>query len=46
MLERIAIWLKEKLCKHKYRKHYSRDSNGYVMRCVKCGKEVERSAGM
>lgn len=42
MLERLIIWTKQKRCKHKYRKHYNRDSGGYVMRCVKCGKEKER----
>lgn len=42
MLERFVIWMKQKLCKHKYSKHYSRDSGAYVMRCVKCGKENKK----
>ncbi len=35
-------WLRQKFCKHAYRKHWSRDAGGYVMRCVKCEKEVAR----
>lgn len=35
---RFFKWLKQKQCKHHYRKHWSRDTGGYVRRCVKCGK--------
>ena len=31
-------WLKQRFCKHKYRKHYDKTAKGYVRRCVKCGK--------
>lgn len=31
-------WLKQRFCKHKYRKHYDKAAKGYVRRCVKCGK--------
>ena len=31
-------WLKQRFCKHKYRKHYDKSTKGYVRRCVKCGK--------
>lgn len=31
-------WLKQRFCKHKYRKHYDKTTKGYVRRCVKCGK--------
>ena len=42
MLERLIIWMKQKRCKHKYRKHYSKETGGYVMRCAKCEKEMQR----
>ena len=42
MLERFAIWMKQKRCKHKYRKRYSKETGGYVMRCTKCEKEMQR----
>lgn len=29
-----------KRCQHHYRKHYDKDSGGYVNRCTKCGKKV------
>lgn len=31
-------WIKQRFCKHKYRKHYDKTTKGYVRRCVKCGK--------
>lgn len=31
-------WLKQRFCKHKYRKYYDKASKGYVKRCVKCNK--------
>ena len=42
MLERLIIWMKQKRCKHKYRKHYSKETGGYVIRCAKCEKEMQR----
>nr|DAG82567.1 MAG TPA: DNA-directed RNA polymerase [Caudoviricetes sp.] len=41
----LFTWLKQKLCRHQYRKYYSRDRGMYVIRCMKCGKEVDRNAG-
>lgn len=40
--EPMFRWLRQKFCKHAYRKHWNRDAGGYVMRCVKCEKEVAR----
>lgn len=34
----MITWLKQKICKHHYCKNWSRDSGGYVKRCVKCNK--------
>lgn len=42
MLERLIIWMKQKRCKHKYRKHYSKETGDYVMRYAKCEKEMQR----
>ena len=36
--EIMLKWLKQRFCKHKYRKHYDKTTKGYVRRCVKCGK--------
>lgn len=36
--DNMLKWLKQRFCKHKYRKHYDKTTNGYVRRCVKCGK--------
>lgn len=36
--ENMLKWLKQRFCKHKYRKHYDKATKGYVRRCVKCGK--------
>lgn len=45
MLEKFLIWVKQKRCKHKYRKHYNKDKGFYVMRCMRCEKEIERDEG-
>lgn len=47
----ILSWIRKKLfrkrcgCDHHYRKHWSRASGpygGYVRRCAKCGKVIEK----
>ena len=36
--------LRQRYCKHNYRKHWNREYGGYVKRCTKCNKieKVER----
>lgn len=41
----IFKWFKQKRCDHYFRKHWCRrygPYGGYVRRCVKCEKEIER----
>lgn len=34
----VIKWLRQRFCKHKYRKHWSKERQQYEMRCVKCNK--------
>lgn len=36
----VFIKLKQRFCKHNYKKHYSTTEGGYVLRCTKCDKVV------
>ena len=36
--------IRQRFCKHNYRKHYSPELNGYNQRCTKCEKEIERKS--
>lgn len=36
----VFRFIKQLLCKHEYRKHYDRDVETYIHRCVKCGKVI------
>lgn len=41
----VFKWIKQKRCKHNYRKHWFRNigpDGGYAKRCTLCGKEIER----
>nr|DAU80529.1 MAG TPA: zinc finger domain protein [Caudoviricetes sp.] len=38
----LITWWRQRRCRHRYRKHWSREAGGYVRRCVKCGKEIKR----
>lgn len=35
---KVVKWLRQRLCTHKYRKHWSKEKRKYEYRCVKCGK--------
>ena len=37
----IFMKLKQRLCKHNFKKHYSTRKKGYVFRCTKCDKVME-----
>ena len=39
IVEKLWIMWKQKRCRHHYKKHWSRVSGKYEMRCTKCGKE-------
>nr|DAP75721.1 MAG TPA: General transcription and DNA repair, Helicase, Translocase, DNA repair.5A [Caudoviricetes sp.] len=36
----LFIHLRQRYCKHNYRKRWSRENGGYVKRCTKCNKVV------
>lgn len=38
LLENIIIWVRQRLCRHKFRKRYDPKKQKYVYHCVKCGK--------
>ena len=38
LLERIFNWIRQKMCRHKFQKHYDTKKKAYVYKCVKCGK--------
>ena len=39
IVEKLWTMWKQKRCDHHYKKHWSRISGKYVMKCTKCGKE-------
>lgn len=38
MLEALLIKWKQHRCKHKFKKHWNKESGTYEMRCTKCEK--------
>ena len=34
--------LKQRFCKHNYKKRYSKKEKGYVYRCTKCNKVIKK----
>lgn len=42
LVERIIEKIRQAACReHRYKKKYSKDKNTYVLKCSKCGKELD-----
>ena len=37
-IEKIIIRIIQHFCKHRYRKHWNKESEKYEYRCTRCGK--------
>lgn len=38
MIKKIANWVRQKRCCHRYKKHWNKETAAYEYRCVHCGK--------
>lgn len=38
----ILVRIRQRFCKHHYKKHYSKSEKAYIMRCTKCGATLKR----
>ena len=39
LIEKIYTWIRQRCCRHKFRKHYIHTEWKYAHQCAKCGKE-------
>lgn len=40
IFEKIYFLIKQKFCKHRFRKHFDTHKREYICKCVKCGKTM------
>ena len=38
LIERIILWIRQRFCRHKYKKHWNKKTKEYERRCVYCEK--------
>ncbi len=38
LIERIFLRIRQHFCRHRYKKHWNKESAAYEYRCVHCGK--------
>ena len=44
IFEKIYFLIKQKFCKHRFRKHFDTHKREYSCKCVKCGKTMTYDA--
>ena len=44
IFEKIYLLIKQKFCKHRFRKHFDTHKREYICKCVKCGKTMTYDA--
>lgn len=42
MIERLFLKIRQRFCRHRFRKRYNHKIGNYEIRCTKCGKVKEK----